>query len=247
MSSNFITYPKIGDSNLPVIKNLTFSISGFKQESYGKIHGASLSRVLNNFNKFSNRLRSHSPQSSIVVAWHRYKFNESEFWEALKYFTGRDIGFVPSVAYFNDLMEMLDFVQANLPDTRQVLAGEDLFLDYLRERMSDAAATSKNYKCPAWDYIVVDEFGRLLLCCGVTGADENGVLGGLTTMRLSEIWDSKEGNPLCEKCVSLGIAKFLYSSDGMKMPYPPGGAFYMAKRRLWRIYGSICRRLSLRS
>ncbi|HVO66755.1 MAG TPA: hypothetical protein VMT12_09755, partial [Syntrophales bacterium] len=81
ISSNFIKSPEIESKNLPTIGVLTFSLSGFSQDSYGKIHGASLSKTLENFEHIYEKLRIHSPETLIYIAWHRYLFNESEFWD----------------------------------------------------------------------------------------------------------------------------------------------------------------------
>ena len=86
ISTNFIVSPEIDIENLKIIREIIFSLSGFTQKSYGKIHGASLQKVLRNFESFYTALRSHSPETLIFISWHRYAFNEDEFWDAYKYF-----------------------------------------------------------------------------------------------------------------------------------------------------------------
>lgn len=107
VSSNFIVKPEIDKDNLPVISKVTFSLSGFSQDSYGKIHGASLNKVLDNFEDFYDKIRDYAPNTNLRIAWHRYTFNERELWEAYKYFDRPGIRFHPVIAYLNDLHEML--------------------------------------------------------------------------------------------------------------------------------------------
>jgi len=143
ISSNFIPRPNIDKELLPVISKLTFSLSGFSQESYGRIHGASLDKVLNNFESLYADLRRYSPGTKIKISWHRYLFNENEFWNMYKYFNKRPaIDIAPVIAYFNDLIEMMKFSKGELPRQRLEEAQKDIFLDRIRKGIN----YHKNYK-----------------------------------------------------------------------------------------------------
>lgn len=131
VSSTFIVNPKIDNDLLSVLGNVTFSLSGFSQASYERIHGFSLSRVLENFETFYTKIRKYSPGTTINIAWHRYRFNENELWDAYNYFKRPGIVFAPVVAYINDLSEMLSYVNGEMPDDRKQQVEKDMFLDRL--------------------------------------------------------------------------------------------------------------------
>jgi MoaA/NifB/PqqE/SkfB family radical SAM enzyme len=235
ISSNFIVRPDVDKECLPVISALTFSMSGFRQDSYGRIHAASLDKVLENFNDFYVKMRKHSPKTKINIAWHRYTFNENEFWAAYKYFNRLGgIRFAPAIAYMNDGLEMMDFLENGLSEDRKKLVEKDLFVNHIRKRVAYHKEKSKGYRCPAWNFLVIDETGQLLLCCGVTGYDSDHVLGNILEMSKEKIWKSKLSDPLCNKCLSSGLARWAYSQDvgGFHdKPWPSGGGLYRLK--LW--------------
>lgn len=234
ISSNFIVKPDIDKECLPIIKYLKLSLSGFSQDSYGKIHGASLEKVLNNFEDFYVKIRKYSPQTRIEIAWHRYLFNENEFWAAYRYFNRPGISFMPIIAHLNDLPEMIDFLEDGLSEDRKKQAEKDIFLNHTRKRIAYHKKKSKSYRCPARNFLVIDEIGQLLLCCGVTGYDSEYVLGNILEMSAEEIWNSKFSNSFCNKCLSLGLARWGYNQDigGFHdKPWPPGGGLHYLK--LW--------------
>jgi hypothetical protein len=87
----------------------------------------------------------------------------------------------------------------------------------------------------AWDFLVIDETGQLLLCCGFSNHDKDYVLGNIFEMSSQEIWDKKLHHPFCKKCVSSGLARYAYS-QGIHTPinknWPSNGGLDYFK--LWR-------------
>lgn len=205
ISSNFIMKPEIDKDNLLSIHYVTLSLSGFTQESYSKIHGASLNRVLSNFNTFYEQIRTYARAVEINVAWHRYRFNEGELWEAYKYFNRRGIRFNPSIAYFNDLPEMLDYAEDKLSKDREIQAEKDLFLEVISKDVSHYKKKSKHHYCFMWESLVIDENGQLLLCCGIPNEDTAHVLGNVLEMSAEEIWQKKLSDPICNRCILVGL------------------------------------------
>lgn len=231
ISSNFISVPDLDNECIPVIRGLTFSLSGFSQDSYGRIHGASLKRTLSNFENFYAKIRRYSPETYICIHWHRYLFNERELWNAYRYFNRPGIIFNPQVAYLNDLIEMMDFIRGELSEDRKKQAEKDIFLDFIREGVGHSKKKSKNYQCPAWNFLVIDETGQLLLCCGMTRYDSDHVLGNILKMSAEEIWRSKFTDSFCNECLSSGLAQWAYNQRFRNKPLPSGGGLYRLK--LW--------------
>jgi MoaA/NifB/PqqE/SkfB family radical SAM enzyme len=221
ISSNFIKYPEIEDDKLSVLSSVTFSLSGFTQESYGKIHGAPLVKVLENFDRFYAKLRNYAPDTSILLVWHRYRFNESELWKAFKYFQRPAISFCPTIAYFNDMLEMIDYVEGSISKDRYSKAKNDIFFDQIDESIVLAKNNNTNSKCSQWDHLTIDEYGSLLLCCGVTTFDNN--LGSVLELSADEIWKRKKSELLCNKCKAFGLPFIASILANKPLPsYPPG-------------------------
>ena len=214
---------------------MIFSLSGLSQESYGLIHGGTLDNVLSNFNYFYSHIRFYSPGTKIIIAWHRYKFNENEFWQAYKYFKRPGIYFVPRIAYLNDLLEMLEFCKGNLSEERMTHVEKDIFTDHIRERVTYHRAESRGYRCPGWDQLVMDETGNILQCCGTTSFDSKHIIGNILSMSAQEIWEKKEQDPVCKICIGLGVARWTYNQDiGGHRDYPwaPGRGLDFVKLKL---------------
>jgi MoaA/NifB/PqqE/SkfB family radical SAM enzyme len=229
ISSNFIKLPEISCSSLPILSDVVFSLSGFSQDSYGKIHGACLATVLDHFEDFYKKVRKYSPSTKINVAWHRYTFNEIELWNAYKYFRRPGINFFPAIAYFNDLPEMLNYAEGMLSDERLRQAENDLFLDHISEKLSHHKKKSKHYPCFMWNYLVIDEIGQLLLCCGISRYNVGHVLGNVLEMSSEEIREKKLSDLLCRNCISSGVPRAIGPIGYKRLPIGGKGSFL----KLW--------------
>lgn len=234
ISSNFMLKPKVEISLLPVISNITLSISGFSEESYKRIFGGSLKKVLANFDFFYKIVREYSPNTRFTISWHRYKFNEHEFWDAFRYFNRPGITFMPIVAYINNGIEFLSFIEGTLSDDRLQKAKEELFLDHICSGLNYHQKYSQEFYCPAWDFLTIDEKGELLLCCAISNYEVEHCFGNILNMSSTDIWDKKISDPYCKECIDLGIAGYAYSqgiNNPVDKPWPSGGGFDYI--RLW--------------
>lgn len=225
LSSHFSSKLQLEDDLWPVIRQLTFSLSGFSQDTYGRIHGGSLTRALENFHAFLARARRFAPATEVVVSWHRYRHNEHEFWDAWRYFERLSVRFAPKVAHLGQVVELLQLLRDALPVERARAAARDLFLPYLRDQVGQAAAQARSFRCPALDQLVIDERGQVLLCCGVSNQDTGQVLGNVLELSAEELWRRKERNPLCGECVQSGLAPFLYGAPDQSLAWPAGGSW----------------------
>jgi MoaA/NifB/PqqE/SkfB family radical SAM enzyme len=211
VSSNFIKAPKILNENLSILSSVTFSLSGFSNESYSKIHGANLNSVLDHFEEFYTKIRKYTPKTIIIISWHRYRFNESEFWDAYNYFDRPGIIFTPSVAFLNDGIEMISYVEGSLSRERKAVAEKNLFCDDITKMINYNASRSKNYHCYLKDMLVIDEMGQLLLCCIVTNEDKDYILGNILQMSVEDIWKNKMSDTKCNRCIQSGQPRWLES------------------------------------
>lgn len=228
VSANLGFLPDIEKDLLPVLGCLTLSLSGFTQESYDKIHGQSLPKVLDNFEHIYADLRRYSPETVIKISWHRYRFNEREFWDAHRYFDRPGISMKPVVAFLNDGALMVDFLQGRLSPERTAMAEKNIDLDRMRKRGEYHRKKSTNYFCKQWTDIVIDEHGRLMTCCAFSGYDAGNSLGNVLEMSADDIWGNKKKSTLCGECLPSGAARFIHKLDAS---VPSGGGAYGLKLR----------------
>jgi pyruvate-formate lyase-activating enzyme len=231
ISSNFQKVPTIKTELLPVINEVLFSLSGMSDDTYGRIHGGPIDVVLENFEKFNASLKHHSPASRIFMSWHRYKFNEHEFWKAYDYSRRNGIGFIPSVAFMNDLIELVQAASNKLPADRKSDAERDMFFEHMVNSIESYSAGGKDYDCPAWDDIVVDEKGKLLICCGT---DSNSAVGHALHTSFEEMRQNKVKSGLCKVCKEKGVAEWAHNNfhDHNQMPWPVGGGLNFVRLKL---------------
>ena len=221
ISSNFQKVQPIREENFSVINEVLFSLSGMTEVTYGRIHG-DFRKVLSNFEAFNSDLKKYSPQTKVFMSWHRYRFNEHEFWEAYRYSRRHGVGFIPSVAFMNDLGELIQASTDRLPEHRKEEAERDIYLDHMVESITSYKEDGPDYDCPAWDDVVVDERGRLLICCGT---DAQSAVGDIHETPYGEMRENKINAPLCKACKKTGVAEWAHNNhhDHNQLPWPSGG------------------------
>lgn len=244
ISSNFMTVPTIDDGLYSVIKSVVFSLSGFTQKSYEKIHGGKLDEVLENFKGLCESLRKSTSKASITVAWHRYRFNDNEFWSAYRYFDRLGVRFQPAIAFLNDGLLSLDFARGELDSSWDKKLRNDIYVEEIRRSIGDYKLLSDGYRCPEWDTLNIAEDGKLLLCCAGSSRDKEFILGDILEMSADEIWEKKRTNPICKKCVSSGLAKWYFArlAGGYEVvPWPSGGGVSYFKLRSFYLFIRLAR------
>jgi len=207
LSSNFLHLPNLTTKSFKIINGVTFSLSGFSQESYGRIHGGQLAKVLDNFDIFSAQVEANGCKWMPLVHWHRYRFNEREMSLAKNYFAQRRTNFVSSVAHFNDLQRTIDFfVNKNITGNEYVSITSDLFTDFMEDSFNKCAGS--DFICPQWNTLVFNERCEHLLCCGWSDKVPGYVLGSLYDFDLATIYEIKKRSSLCKQCIQSGIARY---------------------------------------
>lgn len=210
ISSNLIYLPKLEPDSLRLLTGVGVSLSGFSDNSYGRIHGKNLRAVLDNIDRLYLMAIDAKCRWRPHVLWHRYRFNESEMSTAERFFRNRNIGFQPSIACLNGIDLAMDFYFDKRMDRSERKKIEaDLFTEYMREihhRLRDG-----KYLCPQWSYLNIDEDANLLLCCGWSTSVRQSVLGSFLEMNEKQIRNLKTTASLCSKCIERGVAQFGHS------------------------------------
>ena len=231
ISSNFQKVPTIRPDLMSVIDEVLFSLSGMTQDTYGRIHGGQIEKVLKNFEGFRALMREHAPKSKLFMAWHRYRFNEHEFWQAYAYSKKQGVGFIPSVAFLNDLAELIQAASEKMSAPRKADAQRDLYFDHMVNSFHQYRDGGALYDCPAWDDVVVDEQGRLMICCGT---DAKTAVGTVFDSTYEQMRERKIASALCKVCKETGVAEWAHHNhhDKNQLPWPAGGGMAALRLRM---------------
>lgn len=211
-SSNFIKYPDISPAYFEVIGTVILSLSGMTDRTYGAIHGGDIERVLANFERFLDRLNAANPEAIVYASWHRYRINEDELESAGNYFKRKKVVFRPCLAYLIDLEKNIEVIEAGgIASEEGKKLNRQLFLDRVYGVMNSLSGTAdpRNFECPQFNILAINEYGELLTCCGLTRYHEDYTIGNVLEMNAGEIYRTKRSAPICRKCLTHGIPQYM--------------------------------------
>jgi len=194
----------------PVLKNLnylTFSMPGFSQASYDRIHGLDFETVKANIVAIHRNARECGFAGNAYISFHIYQFNLDEIEQAFEFAADHGILFHAYYAFFNDLGMYLDYLESTMPYAQLRRASQDLLLHHIDGLR---AAQPPGFECPNREDLTLNERCQVVLCCMVDKNEGCGVLGDLFGMSLDEIREARAGHDLCRRCLSSGCA-YLFS------------------------------------
>jgi len=210
ISSNASFWVDIPQQILDYIESWVFSVSGFSQASYDRIHGFNVNTIYENIARYSNIFFSKPSRfrKNLTMAFHVYNFNKGEINDAKKFCMKHAINFYPYFAFLNDFDRAIGYLKTRqdktiLPQSLIDRIQEDLELGYVDDLL---ASQPFNYRCPQFDSIVIDEYGRLLTCCALPFYHESYSLGDFLAMNVDEVRKKKVSQSVCRECLSVGWA-----------------------------------------
>ena len=199
ISTNASIVPQIDEA---FVKNLTairFSMCGFSQQSYDRIHKFKFDRIRGNISTIVSSLRSFGYNQRIEICFHVYRFNTDEIRECEKF--ANDLGITPVFfdAYLADWWQAEAFMQKTLSNEQYREILDDLFIDEKRLRN-----TPKRW-CYQWNLLVVDERGKVPVCCNLPNNHPSYSLGTIDD-GITERLRNRPNLPICKTCMESGIA-----------------------------------------
>lgn len=181
------------------MKFLMFSLSGFSQETYGKIHGLNLKTVLSNIRKMAETFSEMGMLDKVEVNYHVYQFNVGEIGLCAEFCKELGIRFVPRYAYLADWDLCNGYLTNQLEKEDLKEISKDLFCHYYDRLLEEAP---KAYVCPQEERIFINSRGSVMPCACAT----EDVLGNLFEMSYNEIVEKKAGYYRCKECLESGQA-----------------------------------------
>lgn len=195
LSTNANVLPKLSnDFDASRVALLVFSMCGFSQQSYDKIHQFDFERIKHNVEQIVKDFRSHGCVGEIYISFHLYQFNIHELQAAYEWARQLHINIQPAFAYINDGARLLQFCKQKLPMDYLTNVSKDLFMG-IRTKEFHPVTT-----CSFMDDITINVDGQCELCCAL---DENiGDVFDMTPEKLSHLHHESQ---TCKECMALGV------------------------------------------
>ena len=207
-STNAAKVPTINDIFVKNLKRIVFSMPGFSQKSYDRIHGLDFSKVVDNIRTIIEQCRNYGFKGSFSVSFHVYQFNLDEMGMCEEFANNLGILFNPCYAILNNWWQ----INALLDNTIEIgllrKISEELFSFGLSEKIAKAP---KKYRCPQLDLLAINERSDVLLCCQVPSTTDFSC-GNLLSDDFSEILSYRYNNSICKDCIDKGLAYYFHNS-----------------------------------
>lgn len=188
--------------------SITFSMPGFSQSSYDRIHGFNFVKIKENIASMVQDLRAAGFQKDIFIDYHIYQFNMHEISACAQFAQELGISFMPYFAFFNDWWQMQGWLNNTLTKEKFKKVSEDLFCFYIKDNLKNMPP---NYRCPQFDMLVIDENANVLTCCCLPKDHANYSIGNVLSDEISSILEKKEKQPICAQCLEAGLTHHFHN------------------------------------
>lgn len=212
-STNASVVPAIDAAFVRGLALLIFSMPGFSQASYDRVHGFDFARVRGAIEAIVRRARAAGYRGEFRINYHVYQFNLAEMDACASFARRLGVEVDYHYAFLNHWDHLWQYADDALPYPLLKEVSQDLFSFRLRDLPADAVAS---YRCPQYDLLAIDEAANVLLCCQVP-KKEPYLAGNLLNDELGRILDRREHNETCTRCVERGIARYLNTA----LEFPP--------------------------
>jgi MoaA/NifB/PqqE/SkfB family radical SAM enzyme len=210
ISTNAAKIPVVTVEFVRNLDHVIFSMCGFSQESYHRIHGFDFEKIKNNIIKLVDDCRSHGFRGDFFISYHVYRFNTGEIKACEDFASEHGIVIRPYYAILNHWWELLKFVNGELPQDRVKEISGDLFgLDEIAETMRKSPAS---YQCPQHHYLIITENADVLVCCQLPKHGADFSCGNIISEGIDDVLKKKEKMRVCESCIRTGLAYYLNTS-----------------------------------
>jgi MoaA/NifB/PqqE/SkfB family radical SAM enzyme len=203
LSTNALKYVDLNNEFLFHLKNLKFSVPGFSQNSYIRIHDLNFDKVKRNIENYCRKIHKTASNTTLTMAYHIYQFNLDEIKIAYKFCRDNGINFMPYCAYLMDYEQAKAYIDHSINSELLRNASKDLFLYNVDNR---TASSPLRYRCPQLDILTIDEFCNVVLCCVLPKTHPDYSLENVTKLSNIDIHKMQENRRVCFECIKLGIS-----------------------------------------
>ncbi len=233
LSTNASRLPCIDRDFVRNLDHISFSMPGFSQDSYNRIHGFRFPEITRNITRIIHECREQGFRGKFNISFHVYRFNVAEIKLGEHFADSLRINFKPYYAILNHWNEMYAYIQGTLAPARRAAAERDLFtLEGIDQALATAQKTG--YHCPQNDFLQIDEHGQVIVC-GLMARDNPGYACGSTAAgHLEQSIAKAQEQPICQTCIGSGLAHYLHNTMHSPAFYRPS-----AYQRLLRLRDHI--------
>lgn len=127
---------------------MLFSMPGFSQKSYDRIHGFQFEKVKDNIKRTMEELRKKNFQGDAYINYHLYQFNIDEIYAAKEFADELGIRFHSIFAYFNGTKGFHEYVTETMSVEDITRASKDLFFFFIEDLLKEKEKLDEIYKEP---------------------------------------------------------------------------------------------------
>lgn len=198
----------------------TFSMPGFSQESYDRIHGLSFEKIKRNIETLNANLWQTGFSGDASLSFHVYQFNTHEIEAAREFAKSLNLRFNPYYPYFNGNSMTEDYLEGRMGIETVNEAKQELYLSHVEKLLQQRPS---DYRCFLENIISIDDKGDLVLCCASDEKCKDYKWGTIFNINSFEKMKIKRQEMLksssCQKCRQLGIDFWMgnnpvYSDEG---------------------------------
>ena len=237
-STNASVVPVIDRSFVHGLKMIIFSMSGFSQSSYDRIHGFNFQTICKNIEAIINSARAAGYRGVFRIHYHVYQFNMSEIARCEEFSRQLGIDLQLHYAILNHWDHLWAYVENKLPYPMLKEISQDLFCFRFRNLTPESM---ESYRCPQYELLAIDECANVLLCCQVPKGDKY-IAGNILHDDIENILHKRAHNDTCKHCIETGMARYLNTAlefdllqrQNKNWPYP-AQTFYEKIRTLLQI------------
>jgi MoaA/NifB/PqqE/SkfB family radical SAM enzyme len=193
-------------------KNLTFlkfSLSGFSQDSYNKIHGFNFEKILENIERITKNVQKQNPETYIELNFHIYQFNLNEIKKCSEFAKKIGAHFHPYNAILNHWDNLNAYMNKKLSYDELFDVSQKLFMYNFNDLLKESPL---NYWCPQFDMLVIDENANVSCCCQLPLTDKDFLCGNILTDDWDTILRKKTAMPVCTNCLKSGLSYYIHNS-----------------------------------
>ncbi|HJB57404.1 MAG TPA: hypothetical protein H9714_07625 [Candidatus Flavonifractor intestinipullorum] len=142
------------------VESLLFSMPGFSQASYDRIHGFRLETVLENIRTTMAEFRRRGFHGDAYINFHLYQFNLGEIYDAKAFADSVGLRFHSIFAYFNGSGEFEPYLRGTLSAEAMKDATREIFFGHLYELEAHAEEYLERFAEP--ESITLSEFCNVI-------------------------------------------------------------------------------------
>ncbi len=208
LSSNASVYKEFKVKEVNKLQEISFSMPGFSQSSYDRIHGFRFAKIKQKITMFAENLKDIGYRHKVKIFFHIYQFNLDEIILAKEFAKTIEADFVPYYAFIADYEKAKNYLLNQLSSAEMRSLAESLVLADMAQKIE---IMPLNYRCPQDDILVLDEQADILTCCFLPKDHPEYYCGNLFDGNLRKNLKAKTGKNECKFCLESGLSHCVHN------------------------------------